>query len=254
MGPPEFAENLFSQFFGGSMGGMGGMGGGSRHGGAQTFHFSNGMGGMPPMGGMNPNDGGFYNAPHQTGSPQVQARKRPSKQITKSFEVALDDLVEGITKKLKITRQVADPQTGQVKQVEKVVQLPVKAGMKSGARFTFKGMGNDLDPTQEPEDLVFVLGYKPHDKFVREGNDLITTCDVTLKQALEGGTVAVPTLCGRTIRVPFGPMSNSNSSTIIPENGLPDAKTGKKGSLQVKFNVLFPEQNSAERKNVSSVL
>lgn len=52
-------------------------------------------------------------------------------------------------------------------------------------------------------DIVFVTEDQPHKIFRREGDNLLMTVDIFLKDALTGTVVTVNTLDDRIIRVPI---------------------------------------------------
>lgn len=52
----------------------------------------------------------------------------------------------------------------------------------------------DREPGRPADDLVFVVAEKPHPRFSRDGNDLHTSVNLSLLQALQGGSTQV---CGR---------------------------------------------------------
>jgi DnaJ-class molecular chaperone len=264
--PPEFAEQLFAQFF---AGGANGMGGGRRRAqpqqqspGFATFSFGGGdfggmqfgedhqqqQQGMPTFGGMR-FGGGSHNGMET--EPQAMTKKET---IERDVHVELEDLLTGVTKRLKVTRKVRDDLSGQFIDAEKTIELPIKPGMKQGARFTFKNLGSE-EPGFEPADMVFVLRERPHKRFKREADDLVTKVDVPLRDALVGGSVRVEALDGRLVRVPFGPLADTSTTTVLPDEGLPNPKTGIKGSMVVGFNVKLPPPGSEQRrKAVESLL
>lgn len=45
---------------------------------------------------------------------------------------------------------------------EKILEINVKPGWKSGTKITFEKEGDEMDPSVEPADLVFILEEKPH--------------------------------------------------------------------------------------------
>ena len=60
----------------------------------------------------------------------------------------------------------------------------------------------DERPGTTPADLVFIIEEKPHQKFSREGNDLVYNAKLPLVDALCGATVNLTTLDGRPLKVP----------------------------------------------------
>lgn len=59
---------------------------------------------------------------------------------------------------------------------------------------TFEKEGDEIDPRVEPADIIFILEEKPHPRFKREGNDLLFTANISLKEALINPSVEVTTL------------------------------------------------------------
>merc|ERR1711976_803661 len=175
--------------------------------------------------------------------PSAPLRKRPP--VINDLNVGLEDICRGITKKMKLTRKLYDSNSGSYANASQVVELRIKPGMKQGTKFTFAGMGNE-EPGYETPDMVFVLKEKPHNRFKRSGDDLETFVDISLKQALTGGTVIVKTLADDSLRIPFAPLSDTNSSTKITGMGMPNSKTGNHGDLIVKFNVKLPSDKGCK--------
>jgi DnaJ-class molecular chaperone len=123
---------------------------------------------------------------------------------------------------------------------QKVLEIPVKAGWKAGTTVTFEKEG-DEEPGVIPADIVFVVAEKPHDRFKRDGNDLVYTARITLKQALCDHTETVKTLDGRTLSVPCNEVISPGFSKRVSGEGMPISKQpGSKGDLVVKFTIVFP--------------
>lgn len=100
-----------------------------------------------------------------------------------------------------------------------------------------------------PADVVFILDEKPHAHFSRDGANLTYTAKVTLRDALLGCTVQVPTISGRTLRIDLTAevVAPSTVKRVVGE-GMP-AKAGK-GDMLVKFDVAFPARLDADRKRL----
>merc|ERR1712113_946740 len=116
----------------------------------------------------------------------------------------------------------------------------------------------DEDIGITPGDIVFVIKEKKHDIFTREGNNLIKTVNLTLKQALIGVNVNVVTLDKRRLKIPI------TQNTIYPgyihrvqSEGMPISKYGgnKSGDLLIKFNIKFPERlNDEQKEGIRNIL
>ena len=73
---------------------------------------------------------------------------------------------------------------------EKILEIDVRPGWKSGTKVTFEEEGDQV-PGHIPADIVFVIGEKPHPRFERDGEHLVHTARITLKDALTGCEVEV---------------------------------------------------------------
>jgi DnaJ family protein B protein 4 len=103
---------------------------------------------------------------------------------------------------------------------------------------------------------VFVVRQKPHPVFTREGDDLVTTQRISLSKALGGGTVDVPSLDNRVLRVPLKEVVRPGYERVVPGEGMPNSKTGAKGNLRIRFQIEFPRKQlgEAERRQLEALL
>merc|ERR1711892_895645 len=153
------------------------------------------------------------------------------------LSVSLDDILKGVTKRMKISRRVVAGD-GSAKKEEKVLTINVKPGWKSGTKITFQREG-DQAPNKIPADIVFIIRDKPHPNFKREGSDLKYACQISLKEALCGSQVSVPLLGGERLAL------NLQDEVIKPSTvkrvvgkGLPNPKDpARRGDLIVNFDI-----------------
>lgn len=95
-------------------------------------------------------------------------------------QVSLEDLCTGVAKKMKITRQVLNPDGHTTRAEEKLLTIDVKPGWKAGTKVTFAREG-DQAPNKIPADVVFVIKDKPHPVFTRDGADIKYRAKVSLR-------------------------------------------------------------------------
>jgi len=240
MDPSEIFKNFFGTGdpFAAEMGGGGGGGnGGFRMGGmggmpfpqAQSHSQSHAQGMGMPMGG----------GQHNHHKPKVQP-------IVHELRVSLEDLYNGTSKKVRITRKRKNVDDA----IEKVI--PVKAGWKDGTKVTFEREGNDA-PNSEPGDITFVIVTKPHAHFKREGDDLIYTCNVTLQESLCGVHSTVQTLDGRTL--PIQAYSVTPETTLrLANEGMMNCKSKRRGDLLVNFLIKFPILSDSQRQQIGQII
>ncbi|KAK4485261.1 hypothetical protein RD792_007893 [Penstemon davidsonii] len=232
---PRNADDIFAEFFGFStpFGGMGSGGGGMRGGGSR---FSSSMFGGDDM----------FSSFGERGPMSSGPRKAPP--IEQKLACSLEELYKGASKRMKISREIADA-SGKTMPVEEILTIDIKPGWKKGTKITFPEKGNE-QPNVIPSDLIFIIDEKPHSVFTRDGNDLIVTQIITLAEALTGYTVHLTTLDGRNLKVPINRVIDPSYEEVMPKEGMPIPKDpSRRGNLRIKFNIKFPNRLTAEQKS-----
>ncbi|XP_010919404.1 uncharacterized protein [Elaeis guineensis] len=233
---PRNADDIFSEFFGFSspFGSMGSGGGGGMRGGSR---FSSSMFGDD-----------FFGSTFGPGEGPMDSRQpRKAAPIENLLPCSLEDLYKGTTKKMKISREIAD-MSGKTMPVEEILTIDIKPGWKKGTKITFPEKGNE-QPNVIPADIVFIIDEKPHPVFTREGNDLVVTRKVSLVEALTGYTVHLTTLDGRSLTIPINSVIHPSYEEIVPGEGMPIPKDpSRKGKLRIKFDIKFPTRLTSEQK------
>ena len=81
---------------------------------------------------------------------------------------------------------------------DRTLEVEIPPGIHDGQRIRLGGEGHAGTPGGRAGDAYVEVHVRHHDRFVREGNDVYTTVDLTITQAALGATVQVPTLEGET--------------------------------------------------------
>lgn len=165
------------------------------------------------------------------------------------IQVSLEDILTGVTKRVKVTR-LRQTEKNTLQPEERVIDVEVKKGWKEGTKITFPGEGHRVSG-HAPSDLAFVVREKKHAHFRREGSNLLYTATITLREALCGCTVNVPTLDGQMKPVPCSDVIKPGSVRRLIGEGLPRAKNpAQRGDLLVEFQVVFPERIPPSSKEI----
>ncbi|KAL5571101.1 hypothetical protein UlMin_020698 [Ulmus minor] len=238
---PRNADDIFAEFFGFSSPFGGGFGGGGGPGGMRGGRFPSGMFREDLFGSFGEGGSGAGAASLNHGA------FRKAGPIEKRLPCSLEELYNGTTKKMKISREIADV-SGKTRQVEEILTIDIKPGWKKGTKITFPEKGNE-QPYVVPADLVFIIDEKPHGVFSRDGNDLVLLQKISLAEALTGYTVYITTLDGRNLTIPINNVIQPSYEEIVPKEGMPIPKEPtKKGNLRIKFNIKFPSRLTSEQK------
>ncbi|XP_066587755.1 dnaJ protein homolog 1 [Prorops nasuta] len=170
--------------------------------------------------------------------------------IEHDLYISLEEILKGCTKKMKISRRVVQAD-GSTKKEDKFLTINVKPGWKAGTKITFQKEG-DQARGKVPADIVFIIRDKPHKDFRREGSDIRYACKLSLKQALCGAVIEIPTLTGEKITLNLS-REIVKPATVkrIQGHGLPYPKEpSRKGDLLVSFDIKFPEILSQSAKDI----
>uniref|UniRef100_I3M3E9 DnaJ heat shock protein family (Hsp40) member A2 n=1 Tax=Ictidomys tridecemlineatus TaxID=43179 RepID=I3M3E9_ICTTR len=186
--------------------------------------------------------------------------RRRGEDMMHPLKVSLEDLYNGKTTKLQLSKNVLCSACSEVinekdrcKKCEgkkvikevKILEVHVDKGMKHGQRITFTGEA-DQAPGVEPGDIVLLLQEKEHEVFQRDGNDLHMTYKIGLVEALCGFQFTFKHLDGRQIVVkyPPGKVIEPGCVRVVRGEGMPQYRNPfEKGDLYIKFDVQFPENN-----------
>jgi DnaJ homolog subfamily B member 4 len=242
-------DDIFSEFLRGNAG-MGGaegfedlFGGGARSGGrSRTARFG----------------GGAEPAPKRATTPEVTTVVRP-------LPLTLEELYNGVHKKMKIKRKAFDEVTGKRTTQDKVLEMDIKPGLKKGSKIKFKGVGDQEEGGQQ--DLHFVVEevsvfhpcysrvfanteqQKPHPLFTRDGDDIHMKVDLELKEALTGWKRTVTTIDGKQLNIERGGPTQPGSHDSYPDLGMPvSKKPGQRGNFIITYNVKFPTSLTPSQK------
>ncbi|CAM4466793.1 unnamed protein product [Leuciscus chuanchicus] len=238
---------MFAEFFGGRspFEHMFGRNGGMDEGMETDDPFASfGMGGM----------GGFPRS-FNTRGPGGALTKKQDPPVTHDLRVSLEEVFTGCTKKMKISRKRLNPDGRTTRTEDKILTVEVKKGWKEGTKITFPKEGDET-PSNIPADVVFVVKDKPHPVYRRDGSDIIYSAKITLKEALCGCTVNVPTLDNRTVNLTTQDIVRPGMKRRVTGEGLPLPKSpDRRGDLIVEYEVKFPERLSQSAKDtIANVL
>lgn len=215
--------------FGFGAGGAGGYQQGNPFGGGRTYTYQD-MGGAGGFEGFNFSDlfgaggaGGFadlFGAMGGRGS--SRARSRPMGQdVSYSLTIAFELAMTGGETSVRLANG-------------KQVKVKIPAGITEGATLRLRGQG------ENGGDALIKINIASHPHFKRNGNDVEMTLPITLKEAVLGAKVTIPTLTG-AVALTIPPNTSSDKILRLKGKGVPN-----KGDLLVRVQVLLPDHPDSE--------
>ncbi len=127
----------------------------------------------------------------------------------------------------------------------KSLSVKIPEGVTDRQTLRLGGKGNPGIGGGPPGDAYIEVHIRPHAYFSRKDNNIHVDVPVTLKEAVLGGQIEVPTVNGKVkMNVPKG--SNTGTSLRLKEKGILDRRSGQRGHQYVNLKVVLPEKPDAE--------
>ena len=132
---------------------------------------------------------------------------------------------------------------------EKVLQVKVPAGVDSGDRIRLAGEGEAGPAGTSPGDLYVEVRVRPHEIFVRDGDDLHCDVPIRISQAALGDTIRVPTLDGEVeLRIPAE--TQTGKQFRLRDKGVKSVRSRAPGDLYCKAVVETPVNLTLEQREL----
>lgn len=189
--------------------------------------FESGFGGGPQPGGFRPGPAGgmddIFSELFSGFGRKAGGRQKPQATDVKyNLTVGLEDAVAGATQRVTLSSG-------------KTLDVKIPAGLEEGQQIRLRGQG------QNGGDAIVVVSIAPHKIFQREGRNIRVDLPVSLKEAIEGAKINVPTPAGAVaLTIPAG--SNGGKTLRLKGRGFPAAGGQAAGDLLVTVKLMLPEQ------------
>ena len=120
------------------------------------------------------------------------------------------------------------------------LDLQIPAGTRDGQTLRLRGKGVAGSSGSAAGDALIDITIAPDGFFRLDGDDIRMDVPISLREAVLGGKIAIPTLSGQ-VSVTLPPHSNSGKTLRLKGKGFP-TKGGKKGDAYVSLTVKLPDQ------------
>ncbi len=120
----------------------------------------------------------------------------------------------------------------------KNINVKIPAGTQNGQTLRLKNLGQSSFNGGAKGDALITIKVKPHQYFKSEGLNILLELPISIKEAILGAKILVPTIHGN-INVTIPPYSSSGEKLRIKGKGIDDGKS--KGDEIITLKIMAPK-------------
>jgi len=132
---------------------------------------------------------------------------------------------------------------------ERTLTVDIPPGIHDGQRIRLSGEGHAGSLGGRAGDVYVLVRIRPDERFVRDGNDIVSTVELTVTQAALGATLTVPTLNGQQ-EVGFEAGTQPGEIRVLRGKGMPVLQSFGRGDHRILVNVLVPRHLTDEQRRL----
>lgn len=183
--------------------------------------------------------GGFGGARRQRKGRDVQTR------VVISFEEAIAGVENREIEYDKISRAA----NGTTERKRSSFKMKIPAGVDDGVTIRLRGYGESIGEGAPDGDLLVEVRVKPHKKFTREGDLILSEEKISMVEAALGTKIDVETVEGvKTLKIPAG--TQPDTDFRLRGLGVPHVRGAGRGDHIVLVRVEVPKKLSKKQKSL----
>lgn len=160
--------------------------------------------------------------------------------------LTFEEAVFGAKKDLHVRYEAVDRETGRVSLKERDVTVDTPPGIDNGMNLRLAGKGAEGDPGAPAGNLLVQVIVDSDDYFVRDGEDVHSEANISLTQAVLGGTVDVRTLDGEVeLKIPKG--CQPDAKLMLRGKGIQRMNSAGRGNHIVHLKLVIPKKITARQ-------
>lgn len=163
--------------------------------------------------------------------------------------ITFEEAIAGIEKREIEYDKIKRNPDGTTSRTRKSFKMKIPAGIDDGAVIRLTGYGESLPHDGVDGDLLVEVRVKPHKKFTREGDLILSTESVSMVDAALGTKIDVDTVDGvKTLKIPAG--TQPNTDFRIRGLGVPHIRGGGRGDHIVQLHIEVPKKLNKKQKQL----
>jgi molecular chaperone DnaJ len=132
---------------------------------------------------------------------------------------------------------------------ERTLEVEIPQGIHDGQRIRLSGEGHAGALGGRAGDVYVLVRISPHDLFVRDGNDIVSSVDLTMTEAALGTRRQVPTLDG-AMELEFKPGTQAGETRVLRGRGMPVLQGFGRGDHRLLVNLNVPHNLTDEQRRL----
>ena len=132
---------------------------------------------------------------------------------------------------------------------ERTLSVDIPPGIHHGQQIRLSGEGHAGLVGGQAGDVYVEVRIRPDERFVREGDDIYATVDLTFTQAALGATVTIPTLEGEE-ELELPPGTQPGEIVVLRGRGMPILQRRGHGDQRILVNVRVPRHLTDEQRRL----
>ena len=134
---------------------------------------------------------------------------------------------------------------------EQLVEVKIPAGVHDGVALRLAQMGDDSIQGVPRGDIHLTINVAPHAKFQRQGDDLISSVEISCIDAMIGSTIQIDTIDSKTLELAINPGTQHGQLMAAAGYGMPKMSDNRfKGRMLVSINVVVPNNLTDAQKQL----
>ena len=132
---------------------------------------------------------------------------------------------------------------------ERGLDVQVPPGIHDGQRIRLSGEGHAGALGGQAGDVYVLVRIRPHERHVREGDDVYSTVELTMTEAALGTRATISTLGGQE-GLDFEAGTQPGAVRVLRGRGMPVLQGFGRGDHRVLINVIVPRQLTEEQRRL----